>query len=431
MKRTTTKRVIIAAAALTLGAGLVSNPVGPAAAAGSCGPSAGETVCLSVPDGPLAGDVTVSATRSGSKASGTMEFYLDGAYLNFEYQRPYSFVWPTGKEVDGDHTLTVRLHLGATMGAMVSQQVTLDNGNLTAADIPRSPADYESLFQPQGGQWIAGVGNLGAEKPDELALESYIESTSPTVFLDLGEVHEYGTWATTLDHYGRASFDARYGVGDKWGRMAAYTLATPGNHQRYYYDVFQDYWHERPFWSTEVVNGIRVYDITSECGHLGGCGAKAPQAKWLAAQLAANTEPCVLAMWHRPMVSMDSKRSGPTMATAWSMLANAGGDLVVNADTRDMEESLPMDASLATGRAGSHMVELVSGAGAARWVTSGSSSPKIAWRLYKVPGAVWVQQATDPDTGASRWRGSSATRPGGCSGRAPWAVRNELPHPAV
>lgn len=413
MTRTTTKRAAVLTAALTLGAGLAAIPASSASAVDSCGPSAGETVCLSVPDGPLTGDVTVSATRSGKKAAGTMEFYLDGAYLNFEYQRPYSFTWPTGKEVDGVHTLTARLHVGSNMGAMVSEQVTLLNGNLTAADIPRSPADYETLFQPQGGQWIAGVGNLGAEKPEELGLESYVESTSPSVFLDLGEVHEYGTWATTLDHYGRASFDAVDGVGDKWGRMASYTLATPGNHQRYYYTEFADYWHERPFWSTEVVNGIRVYDLTSECGHLGGCGPKAKQGKWLTAQLAANAEPCVLAFWHRPMVSMDAKRSGTTMATAWSMLANAGGDLVVNADTRDMEESLPMDASLATGQPGSHMVELVSGAGAARWVTSNTSSPKMAWRLYQVPGAVWVRQATDPDTGAQsmawEFRDSSGT----------------------
>ena len=40
----------------------------------------------------------VSATRSGT-GGGTLEFYLDGAYLNFEYQRPYEFVWPTAKEL--------------------------------------------------------------------------------------------------------------------------------------------------------------------------------------------------------------------------------------------------------------------------------------------------------------------------------------------
>lgn len=114
------------------------------------------------------------------------------------------------------------------------------------------------------------------------------------------------------------------------------------------------------------------------------------QATWLAQQLQTNTESCVMAMWHRPVVSMDAKRSGAKMNNVWSMLASNGGDLVVNADTRDMEEALPMNASLATGQPDSHMVELISGAGAARWVTSYTPSQKIAWRLYKTPGAVWV-----------------------------------------
>lgn len=384
--------------------------VPPAEATSTCAPSAGATLCLAAPDGPLTGEVTVSVTWAGT-GSYTVEFTLDGAYLNYEYQKPYSFTWPTNKELDGTHSLAARVHKGATYGAWVTVSVDLLNGNLTS--VPRSPADYEALFAPQPGGVIAAVGNGGAEKPAEIKLLDYIRSTNPAVFGYLGEVHEFGTWATRRDHYGLASFDDLTGQGTLWGQMAGYTLATPGNHERYYIAEYEDYWHHRPLWSTEVIDGIRVYDLTSECNHNGGgCGPTGAQARWLSTQLASNTEPCVLSMWHRPVVSMDTKRSGPTMNTAWSMLANNGGDLVLNADTRDMEEVAPMNASLQADQPDSHMVELISGAAAARWVTSVTSTttnPRVLWRLYQTPGAVFVQRTNDGTGDRLSWQFRSST----------------------
>jgi hypothetical protein len=382
-------------------------PAGADASVQSCGQSAGATICLTVPSDPLSGTVAVSATRSGTGGGGTVEFYLDGAYLNFEYQRPYEFVWPTAKELDGMHTLSARLHVGTTFGAYVSVAVTLQNGNATS--VPRSPSDWQQLYRPQAGNVLVAVGNLGAQKPAELQLEQYIESTAPAVFAYLGEVHEFGTWATTLDHYGLASFDDPLGVGSEWGRMASSTLPTPGNHQRDYIVEFEDYWHQRPLWSTTTLDGVRIYDLTSECKANGGCLANGAQAQWLQQQMEANTEPCVIAMWHRPVVSKDPSRSGDTMATAWQLLASHGGDLVLNADTRDMEEIKPMNAALQTSRPDSHMVELISGAGAARWVASTTNEKRVAWRLYKTPGAVWVSPAGTPAQPQLTWQFRSST----------------------
>ncbi len=374
-------------ALVLLSIGLLGQSALPAdAAPGTCRASAGASLCLTTPDGVLAGDQTISATWSGS-GSATVEFTLDGNYLNFEYQKPYSFTWPTAKELDGTHTLAARVHKGSVYGKYVSTSVTLTNGNLTS--VPTSASDYQSLFQPQAGGTIAAVGNGGAEKPAEKTLLNYIASTNPAAFLYLGEVHEFGTWATRLDHYGRASFD---GPGTLWGQMAGYTLATPGNHERDYLAQYADYWHHRPLWSTTVVDGIRIYDLTSECAANGGCSATGSQGKWLSAQVAANTEACTLSMWHRPVVSVDKKRSGSTMNPIWSILASHGGDLVLNADTRDMEEVQPMNAALATDQADSHMVELVSGAAAARWVTDATSDARVSWRLYQTPGAVFVNR---------------------------------------
>jgi hypothetical protein len=355
-----------------------------------CGMSAGAELCLVVPDGTLSGESVIAATWAG-RGSATVEFTLDGEYLNFEYLSPYSFVWPTDKELDGGYSLAARVHKGGEYGDYVSLDVELVNGNATS--IPRNPPDYRTLFTPRrNAASIAAVGNGGAGKAAELRLLNYIFGTRPAAFLYLGEVHEFGSWATRRDHYGLASFDAPSGRGTWWGRLARYTLATAGNHERDYITEFRDYWHQRPMWSTVVVNGIRIYDLTSECLVAGGCGPTNRQAQWLAGQLAKNTERCVLVFWHRPVVSMDKKRSGDRMLPAWQLLARNGGDLVLNADTRDMEELRPMNARLQTGKRNSHMVELVSGAAGARWVRDGSSDPRVAWSRYEVPGAVFIQR---------------------------------------
>ena len=399
-------RGLVLLATATILPGMLSIPAVAEGPVQSCGESAGSTICLTAPGATLSGTVVVSATSS-ARGSGTLEFYLDGAYLNFEYLRPYEFVWPTAKELDGTHTLSARLHTGSTFGAFVSIAVTLQNGNATS--VPRSPWDWKRVYRPQAGGVLAAVGNLGAEKPAELQLEQYIESTAPAVFANLGEVHEFGTWATTLDHYGLASFDDPRGIGAAWGRMASYTLPTAGNHQRDYIAEFRDYWHQRPLWSTTTLDGIRIYNLTSECKRNGGCWATGAQGLWLQQQMAANTEPCVIALWHRPVVSNDPKRSGDTMANTWRLLASNGGDLVLNADTRDMEELKPMNAALETDMPDSHMVELISGAGAARWVASVANEARVAWRLYQTPGAVWVSPAGTAAEPKLTWQFRSST----------------------
>ena len=58
-----------------------------------------------------------------------------------------------------------------------------------------------------------------------------------------------------------------------------------------------------------------------------------------------------------------------------------------------------MDADLRVGRPDSHMVQLVSGAAAARWVSDVTGDSRVAWRRYRVPGAVFVRR----DRSTLRW----------------------------
>jgi hypothetical protein len=380
-----------------------SQPVPPAEAATHCGPSAGVTLCLIVPDGPLTREARIEATVSGSVAR--VEFTLDGEYLNYEYVGPFEFVWPTQRYANGPAQLTARVRRGGTLGNAVSVQVTLSN----SPALVKNPNDWNEVFQPRaftGDPLVAAVGNAGGDMPAETKLRDSILAQDPHLFLYLGEVHEFGSWATRRDHYGLASFDAPGGVGTKWGRMARYTAPTQGNHESgsVYTPIYRDYWHQRPHWSTFVFNGVRFYNLNSECSTIGGCGTTSEQYKWLRDRLALDDERCVVGFWQKPVVSEDSFRHGPKMEPIWALLANNGGDLVVNGHTREMEESAPLNANLQRGQPNSHMVELISGAGAVRWPKQFQEDARIVWARFRVPGAVYLTlDANNPSGPEIQW----------------------------
>ena len=311
------------------------HPTVPAAARTRCGSSAGTRLCLTVPGGALSGGNLVRATIGGGSA-GRVEFTWRGDYLNYEYLAPFEFTWPTRKYVDARGILAARVRRGGTLGAPVRFQVTLRNGNRT---MPKNPSDWRSLFRPRprpGDELVAAVGNAGADKPDELRLIPMIKARRPSIFLYLGEVHEFGSYATRRDHYGLASFDDPRRRGTKWGSMAHFTAPTQGNHEsgKVYTPIYRDYWHQRPHSSSFRYAGVRFYNLNSECSTIGGCGTGSAQYKWLRRRVALDTERCVVSFWQKPVVSEDSKRSGPKMIPTWSLLARNGGDLVINAHTR-------------------------------------------------------------------------------------------------
>jgi hypothetical protein len=74
-----------------------------------------------------------------------------------------------------------------------------------------------------------------------------------------------------------------------------------------------------------------------------------------------------------------------------------------------MEEIKPMNAALQTGSPDSHMVELISGAGAARGVASTKNEARVAWRRYRTPGAVWVSRRVTLGESRLTWEFRSST----------------------
>lgn len=60
----------------------------------------------------------------------------------------------------------------------------------------------------------------------------------------------------------------------------------------------------------------------------GGCGAASEQTAWLKRELAATTQPCILAFWHQPRFVNDKILAvrGPW----WDVLYAGGADVVLN-----------------------------------------------------------------------------------------------------
>jgi hypothetical protein len=100
-------------------------------------------------------------------------------------------------------------------------------------------------------------------------------------------------------------------------------------------------------WYSFDVGTWHVIVLSSYCGKVGGCSAATPQGKWLAADLAAHTNRCTLAVWHHPyytsFVQPDYSGGQSGIQGFWKPLYQAGADVVVNAHSHDYERFAPQD----------------------------------------------------------------------------------------
>jgi 3',5'-cyclic AMP phosphodiesterase CpdA len=80
--------------------------------------------------------------------------------------------------------------------------------------------------------------------------------------------------------------------------------------------------------------------LNSNCTQAGGCSAKSPQGKWLAADLAANQNVCTLAFWHIPLFSSGGRASASTRPL-WQLLYNSHADLILDGHDHIYERFAP------------------------------------------------------------------------------------------
>ncbi len=88
------------------------------------------------------------------------------------------------------------------------------------------------------------------------------------------------------------------------------------------------------------VGAWHLIALNSNCTQAGGCGSTSPQGKWLAADLAAHRNQCLLAYWHIPLFSSGGRANNNSLKL-WDQLYAAHADVVLNGHDHIYERFAP------------------------------------------------------------------------------------------
>lgn len=196
-----------------------------------------------------------------------------------------------------------------------------------------SPAPTAKAKPSDAGVTVVAAGDIAC--PLSLSCvdtSALVESLHPAAVLALGDIqYERGELADFLAVYDKT-----------WGRFKSITHPAPGNHE---YSTtaaagYFAYWKVPPWYSVDI-GGWHVISLNSNCRSIGGCGLGSPEEKWLRADLAGHPATCTLAFWHHPRWSSGLHGSDAGYDVFWSMLAQAGADVVLSGHDHDYERFAP------------------------------------------------------------------------------------------
>jgi len=141
-----------------------------------------------------------------------------------------------------------------------------------------------------------------------------------------------------------------------WGRHAARTRPTPGNHDYDSSATAAPYFAYFGANAGTAPNGYYSYDVG--VWHIVvlndnvAMTANSAQVQWLRADLNGRRNQCVLAYWHRPRYSSGSAGNTSGTQSLWQALADSAADIVMWGHDHDYERFAPMDATGAASATG-------------------------------------------------------------------------------
>jgi hypothetical protein len=150
-----------------------------------------------------------------------------------------------------------------------------------------------------------------------------------------------------------------------WGRVKSITHPIPGNHEYLtssgstptvgcdssnagaagYFNYFGSAaGTPGQGWYSFDVGTWHLIALNSNCSDVGGCIPTSPQGVWLAADLAAHANQCILAYWHIPLFSSGG-RAAQNGYWLWQQLYAAHADVVLDGHDHIYERFAQQDAS--------------------------------------------------------------------------------------
>ena len=234
----------------------------------------------------------------------------------------------------------------------------------------RSPGT-RAMFMVALAGWMVLVGTVTvtrAVSSPEIP-PALVESDDP-VLITAGDVAECGSDGDTataalvagIDGTVALLGDAVYssGTGQEfaecfaptWGQFKDRTRPAPGNHDYQTQDAsgYFGYFgaaagNTGEGWYSYDLGEWHIVVLNSNCDHV-GCTTGSPQVDWLQSDLAAHPGACTLAYWHHPRFSSGSHHGGDeAMAPIWSVLFDAGADVVLAGHEHNYERFAPLDAA--------------------------------------------------------------------------------------
>jgi hypothetical protein len=192
---------------------------------------------------------------------------------------------------------------------------------------------------------IAAAGDIacdsstpGATTCHQAATADLLAAGNFTAVLGLGD-HQYPSGAL-------ADFNAYYDP--TWGQVKAKTYPAPGNHEYQtsgaagYFAYFGDRAGPagRGYYSFDV-GSWHVISLNSEVSAAAG----AAQETWLKGDLAASSQRCTLAYWHKPLFSSGPHGNNSSVKPLWEALYAAGAEVVLAGHDHDYERFAPQTPS--------------------------------------------------------------------------------------
>ncbi len=303
------------------------------------------TLCFSAPagSGNLTGNVTVtgSVTTTGT-APGIqrMIFYINGGYLLYDFQSPYTFTLPTTKWIDGPYTLGFSAIMRDGFITSTSTiNVRFQNG------ITKTPVNTNT-FTPTGGSQpppgspfvVGAVGDGAGGEINATNVTNLIAGWNPNLFLYLGDVYEKGLVTEFYNWYGTSS--------TFYGRFKSVTNPTIGNHEYENNKApgYFDYWDNVPNYYSYDAAGWHFISLNSTSQY-GQTSTSSAQYSWLSQDLTANASKCTIVYFHHPVFSVGPQGNTTTMTAIWALMAQKGVTIVLTGHDHSYQRWTPLDGA--------------------------------------------------------------------------------------